>query len=76
VATLGDNDKNVYAIHLVNNGTTRKVTLTGLPLGVKQLQIYNTSKASYFKQGGPVKVKNGEASFRLPATSYTTLISQ
>ncbi len=76
VAALGDNTKSVYAVHLVNNGTGRKVTLTGLPLDVKQLQIYTTTTALNMKESGPVKVKAGIAKFKLPATSYITLISQ
>lgn len=75
-AAMGDNGKSVYAIHLVNNGTERKVTLSGLPLGVKQLQIYTTSKDLNMQQGDPVTVKNGKAKFKIPATSYVTLISQ
>ncbi len=75
-AALGDNDKKVYAIHLVNNGTKRKVTLTGLPARVKQLQVYTTSKKLSMKNEGVIKVENGSAQFKLPATSYTTLISQ
>lgn len=75
-AALGDNDKKVYAVHMVNNGTERKVTLTGLPASLKQFQIYNTSKEVSMQESAPVKVKNGVAKFKLPATSYTTLISQ
>ena len=76
VAALGDNNKNAYAIHIVNTGTKRKVTLTGLPAGVKQLQVYITSKTLNMKESNPVKVNNGVAKFKLVATSYTTLISQ
>jgi len=75
-AALGDNSKSIYAIHLVNNGTERKVTLTGLPASVKQLQIYTTTKELNMQEGDPVKIKNGQAKFKLMATSYTTLISQ
>ncbi len=76
VAALGDNNNNAYAIHIVNNGTKRKVTLTGLPTGVKQLRVYTTNKTLNMKESGPVKVNNGVAKFKLVATSYTTLISQ
>ena len=75
-AALGDNNKGVYAIHLVNNGTTRNVTLTGLPGGVKQLKLYTTTKELNMKDGGFVQVKNGQAKFTLLTTSYTTLISE
>jgi hypothetical protein len=75
-AALGDNSKNVYAIHLVNNGTKRNATLTGLPAGVRQLRMYSTSKKQDMKNGGLIKVENGEAIFKLTATSFTTLISE
>lgn len=75
-AALGDNNKSAYAIHVVNNGTERSVTLTGLPAGVKQMNIYVTSKKLNMKQGHLLQVSNGGVSFKLPATCYATLISQ
>jgi O-glycosyl hydrolase len=75
-AALGDNKKGVYTIHLVNNGAVRKVTLSGLPGNVKQLQVYTTSRELNMQDEGMVKVKDGQAMFKLPATSYTTLISK
>jgi hypothetical protein len=75
-AALGDNSKNTYAIHLVNNGTERKITLSGFPAGVKQLNIYTSSKQLNMKQGHVLKVENGQLMVKLPATSYTTLITQ
>jgi hypothetical protein len=75
-AALGDNDKNLYALHLVNNGTTRAIALTGLPATVKTLRIYTTSKKWNMKEGKPVTVNNGQAQFKIQATSYTTLISE
>jgi hypothetical protein len=74
-AALGDNAKNSYALHIVNNGSKRNVTLRGIPASVKQLDIYSTSKDSYMKQS-EVKVKDGIAEFKLPETSYVTLISK
>ncbi len=75
-AASGDNGKNIYAVQLVNNGAKRKIVLTGLPAGVKQLQIFTTSKELSMKEGSPVKVKNGKAKFKIEATSYTSLITQ
>jgi O-glycosyl hydrolase len=75
-AALGDNSKGIYAVHVVNDGTKRKVTLTDLPAGVTQLQVYTTSKQLNMKDEGRIKVKDGRAKFKIPATSYTTLISQ
>ncbi|MDP9080083.1 MAG: hypothetical protein M3O71_21870 [Bacteroidota bacterium] len=74
-AALGDNTKGVYAIHTVNNGQDREVTLVGLPARIKQLNVYTTSKKLNMKQGS-LKVENGGVKFKLPATSYVTLISK
>jgi len=76
IAALGDNAKSVYALHLVNNGPKRKVIISGFPANVKTMQCYITNKDLSMKNDGPVKVKNGKASFKLAATSYVTLISQ
>ena len=73
---MGDNHKSVYAIHLVNNGTERKVILSGLPAGVKYFKIYTTTKELNMQENESVQVKNGVAKFTIPATSYVTLISQ
>ena len=75
-AALGNNDKHAYVVHLVNNGTTRKVTLTGLPAEVKFVDMYNTSKKVNMKEKRELKVLNGEVKFKLPSTGYTTLISE
>lgn len=75
-AALGDNSKKNYTIHLVNNGAKRKVVLTGLPAGLKQLQIYVTSPDLNMKDQGAVGIKKGKAKFKIEATSFTTLIAQ
>ncbi|WP_094571584.1 glycoside hydrolase [Mucilaginibacter xinganensis] len=74
-AALGDNTKGVYAVHLVNNGATGKVILTGLPVRLKRFDIYITSKELNMKKGHLLRVNNGSVTFELPATSYVTLIS-
>jgi len=75
-AALGDNDKGTYAIHLVNTGASRVVTLTGLPAKVRSLSIMVTDKQRSIKEGTPIPVVNGQAKFVLDETSYTTLISK
>lgn len=74
-AAMGDNAKNSYALHIVNNGSKRKIILRGLPASVKQLEVYSTGKDSYMKPS-EVKVKDGIVEFKLSETSYTTLISK
>lgn len=74
-AGLGDNSKASYAIHIVNNGAKRKATITGLPAMVKALKLYTTNQNENM-QAGTVKVKNGQACFKMAAASYITLISE
>lgn len=75
-AALGDNDKGVYAIHLVNNGTTREVILSGIPEKIKSLQMYVTNKKQSVKEGQAIPVVKGKATFAMGETSYTTLMSK
>ncbi|WP_143436665.1 glycoside hydrolase [Hymenobacter crusticola] len=72
-AALGNIQEGKYAVHLVNNGATRRVTLTGVPETVKELQVYTTDKARSMQKGKAVVVKKGSAQFTLEAGTYTTL---
>jgi hypothetical protein len=75
-AAMGDNSKGVYAIHLVNNGSTREVSLTGLPVKITLLHYYITTTKLNMKEERAVEVRNGMAKFTLPAVSYVSLVSQ
>lgn len=75
-AALGDNEKGIYSIHLVNNGATRKVTLRGLSLKVKVLRVWVTDRNRNMQQMPVIKVKNGIATFTLDTTCYTTLAAE
>lgn len=75
-AALGDNDKGIYSIQLVNNSTSRQVTLTGLPKKMKSLRVFVTTKKLSMQEGKPIPVVNGKANFILEATSYTSLESK
>jgi hypothetical protein len=75
-AALGDNAKHAYTIHIVNNGTSRKVHLTGLPSEVKAFNVYITNADKGMKRSGSLKVKDHEADLKLEKRSYITLISQ
>ncbi|AHM60372.1 hypothetical protein D770_10575 [Flammeovirgaceae bacterium 311] len=75
-AAMGNNAKGTYAIHLVNNGATREVTISGLPRKVKALQIYVTDQGRAMEQGQAIRVTKGQATFTLDSRSYTTLMSK
>jgi len=74
-AAQGDNNKGKYAIHIVNDGATRTATIKGLPLTIKQLTAYTTSKTMNM-QKHTVPVTNGQAKLTLNTESYTTLMSE
>ena len=48
-------------MHLVNNGATRDVTLTGLPDQVRMLRIFVTDKTREMQEGARISVVNGQA---------------
>jgi len=74
-AALGDADRELYAVHLVNNGTTREATLTGLPGEISTLRMYVTDSDSGMEEKETVPVSNGEARFTLSTTSFTSLFA-
>jgi hypothetical protein len=73
-AALGNNSKKEYAIHVVNNGATREVILTGLPKKIKELHIIRTDKQNSMKEDQPTSVTDGEVRFTLDSSSFTSLI--
>jgi O-glycosyl hydrolase len=76
VAALGDNQKNIYAIHLVNNGASRKVILTGIPRSVKSFKVFVTGKNQSMKEEKSISVSNGKAEFILKETAFTSLFDR
>ncbi|QJD97903.1 hypothetical protein HH214_19480 [Mucilaginibacter robiniae] len=74
-AALGNTATGTYAIHLVNNGSTREVALTGLPNNATSFNVYITDKENAFKLLGNKKVSNGQIRFKTPAESYISLFS-
>ncbi len=74
-AALGDKEKNIYAIHLVNNGASRKVILTGLPAAVKSFKVFITDKNESMKEKHSIPVSHGKAEFNLQETSFTSLFT-
>jgi hypothetical protein len=73
-AALGDNVKGIYTLHLVNNGTTREVTITGLPANIKILHFYTTNEKLSMADSKVEKAANGSITIKLPSVSYCTLV--
>lgn len=76
IAALGNPEKKVYTIHLVNNGPSRTAHLSGLPAGIRSMRIYITDKKRAMKQGKAVPVINGKADFIMESETFTTLVNE
>ncbi|WP_037318564.1 hypothetical protein [Salegentibacter sp. Hel_I_6] len=75
-AALGDKDKGSYAIHLVNKGATREVSLTGLPEGISGLNVYLTNIESSNELIETISVENGTVNFELQGAGFTSLMTE
>ena len=75
-AAFGNIAEGAYTLHIVNNGSARPATITGLPAGVKQLRVWVTDTTRGMQEGAPVPVSDGKAQVALDAMAYVTLIGQ
>ncbi|MVN91929.1 glycoside hydrolase [Mucilaginibacter aquatilis] len=75
-AALGSSSTNVYALHLVNNGAERVVTVTGLPNKLLKFKVTVTNAENNAKELGTKKSSNGQIQFKIPARSFVTLSSE
>jgi hypothetical protein len=75
-AALGNATGNQYTLHIVNNGAARQVHIKGLPSAVRQLVVYVTDKKQAMKQVMKIKVSDHEATFKLGARCFTTLMAE
>lgn len=75
-AALGDNEKGIYVLHIVNSGADRNVTLSGLPKNLTALKNVITNNTNSILQGKPIRVVNGNANFKVASDSYLSLSSQ
>jgi hypothetical protein len=71
-----EREKGKYALHIANLSGASKVTIQGLPPGVRSLQAVRSTQREQFKSQGPFPVKDGAAALELPAQSLTTLSGQ
>ncbi len=73
-AAFGNRSTGEMAIHIVNNGACRMVTLKGIPEGISILEIYQTDRIKCMEKTGEVRVENGCAGFALDKNCFTSLI--
>lgn len=76
IAALGNNKTHTYAIHMVNNGPSRKAVIKGLPGEVSKLRVFVTDSKRNMEELAPIPVRDGTASFLLTYGAYITLRSR
>lgn len=74
-AAFGNANSSDYAVHIINNGANREVTLQGLPKNIEKLYVYVTNAQKNMQQTGTIKVSKGKAKFALEAASYSSLMT-
>ena len=74
-AAFGNRAREDFAVHVVNNGAERKVTITGVPHYVKELRKVVTDEQRGMKETGLIPVENGKAEFTLDKVSFVSLYS-
>jgi len=74
-AAAGNIADGIYTVHLVNNGATRNISLTGIPASVKAFNIYVTDATRGMQKIKTIPVVSGKAEFALEAQTYTSLIN-
>lgn len=73
-AAMGDAGKGVYALHLVNNGATREVAVSGLPDKIKRFEVYVTDRNRAMEEGKKLRVSDGKVTLTVDAGSFVTLV--
>ena len=77
VAACAFADRGGYVVHLVNKGATRKVTLSGLPAGVRILRVYVTDgRRGMQESGGVILTDDGKSELSLDSMSLTSLVAR
>ena len=73
-AALGDYNRGMYVVHMVNNGASRMTTLKGLPSDARRMTIFVTNDMSSMSKGRRAWVRNGTATFYAESNSFITLL--
>jgi len=71
-AAFGNPSNGSFAIHVVNNGAAREITLNGTPAG--DIVMYVTNVQDGMKEIGRTQAKEGTLELSLPAASFISLI--
>ncbi|HEX2394599.1 MAG TPA: hypothetical protein VHI78_04595 [Bacteroidales bacterium] len=72
-AAFGNIASGQYALHLVNNGASRKALIKGFPADIKSLDIYVTDEKNGMTKTGSIPVTEGTAELVIPPAAFITL---
>lgn len=75
VCAYADVGQHIYILHLVNDGPTRLVNITGLPGSINRLRVYVTDVSRAMKETPAVDVSDGMARVTVDSESFVTLVS-
>jgi hypothetical protein len=73
-ASLGNNNKGIYTLHIVNNGAERQATITGFPAKAQKVQMFVTNQQDAVKSAGIKTAGYGQLKIKLPARSFVTVV--
>lgn len=74
-AAFGNIARGKYAVHIVNNGASRRVTVKGLPSSVSTVKVYVTNSEASMEEVKGVRNEQGSVSFEIPPISFLTLFA-
>src|SRR5919112_2084729 len=60
-AALGNEERGIYVLHVVNTGASRPAVVTGLPRRVTSLRVWTTNAGKTMEEGARVAVREGSA---------------
>jgi len=69
-----DKATGTFTLHMVNDGPTRPLVLTGVPANIKELHVYVTDKTRGMKELDKIPVNNGVAGLTVNTQTMTTLM--
>jgi hypothetical protein len=75
-AVFGNIAKGEYAVHMVNNGAEREVTIKGIPDNVNAFEVFITDGNRGMEKSSDVPVNDGEAVLKVKSASFTSLLSK
>lgn len=75
-AALADEKGKNIAIHIVNNGPTREITISGIPSKVKSVDEWITDATRNMQKVISIPVKNGRVTFTADQVSFISLTTK